>query len=485
MKFDKNNPWLVGIGVGVVSGLMAGLLVGVIFLHREERLKESLRMTRLKFADRCLKAGLAEDALEIYDDVLEREGAKDGNLYAHMRNQTARCYLCLAKKGSETTRNLIRAAVAFEEGIRSLKGKKCSELFYGELELSGTYWSLAWFQEAEANIARAVELFEHVIKAYPELRYSWPVVLMGISPGDDLFTTVDPEFPNIEKDIKKAIQHGEETLKVCTKEKYPIAYALVQGSLGFYHLELAYFEDKTGNLNKSVEEFEEALKIFTAQEYPLNYIDLNSGVALAYLYLSDVSDRINNIGYAIERLERALATANLETYPAKHAQTQQCLAFAYWKLSLSGEQQENLTKAIAYCNNALKVWGESKTPFEYAEAQYLLGNMYFELSRIEQEDVNTAKAVDCFEKAVHAFESCKTDKGTVRYASVQGLLGYVYLNLSRMKDKEVNITKAVKAFERALNVLSAEKQPRVYRRVKRVLQHAKEAEKVAGEEPGK
>jgi len=485
MKFDKNNPWLVGIGVGVVSGLLAGLLVGVIFLHREERLKESIRMTRLKFADRCLEAGLAEDALEIYDDVLEREGEKDGELYAHMRNQTARCYLCLAKKGRETTRNLIRAAVAFEEGIRSLKGKKCSELVYGELELSGTYWSLAWFQEAEGNIAKAVGLFEDVLELYPELEYRAPFPLMGISLGDDLFTMVDREFPNIEKDIKKGIQHGEETLKLCTREKYPIAYALVQTSLGFYHLELAYFEDKTGNINKSVEEFEEALKIFTAQEYPLNHIDLRSSMALAYLCLSDVKNDEENIEYAIRIIKKVVTIATLEKYPYKYAQTQQFLASTYDRLSTVKDKEENITKAIGCCKNALKVYKESDTPFQFGRTQYELGTLYSSISRIREKAINVVKAADCLEKALRAFESCKTDESTVAYASVQESLGYGYLCLSRIKDKEANITKAVEAFEKALKVLSAEKQPRMYQRVRRVLQCAKEAENVAGEEPGK
>lgn len=484
MKFDKNNPWLVGIGVGIISGVLSGVLVGAAFLHREQRIVRNLLATRVKFADKCLKEELAEEALRVYDDILQELQEQDKHLYAYIRNQTARCYLCLAKGGIQKKRNLIRAAVSFEESLRVSGSERSRESIFAELELSGVFWSLSWFQNAEANIAKAVGLFEDVKGIYPELQFTEPFLLMGISPGDDLFR-MDPEFPTIERDIKKVIQHGQETLKICTKEKYPVAYGLVQASLGFYHLELAAFENKTANLSKSIRAFSESLEIFVPDEYPLDYIDLNSSIAIGYLRLSWANDKIENLQRAKETLEKALSLATLEGYPDKYAQSQRALGSVYEELSLLRDEEENLNEAITCWKNALKVYKEDKTPFDYAGVQGQLGSSYLQLSEIKDKDGNISRAVGCFEKALNILESYKEDETAFEYVNVREKLGYMYLYLSMIKDKDINIKNSADSFERALKALNAEKDPIRYKRVKLILQFAKQGGKTKGQQGGK
>lgn len=485
MKFDKNNPWLTAIIGGTIGAILAGLLVGSIFYHREQKQVKTLRERRVNFADKFLKKELPKEALEIYNDVLQKLPAKDKDFYAYIQNQTARCYLNLAKRGNERRRNLIRATVAFEEGLRSYGGQRSKESFLAETDLSATYWSLSWFQDAQANIAKSVELFEDLKKRYPMEIYYHRIVCVGISPGDDFFKP-DPQFPVLEMDIKKAIQHGEETLKVCTLEKYPVAYAMIKGSLGFYHSDFANFGDKIENLNKSIEAFRESLKVFIADEYPMNYADLNANIAIAYLRLSDVHDKSENLQQAIEILDIALGIAKLETCPDEYALIQEVLAMAYQKLSSIKDEENNLIKAITCIKSALRVYKSDENLFEYARAKHQLGNFYSQLSHIKEKDINIIKSVDCFENSLDLLESYKHDKTESKYTSVQELLGYLYLNLSSIKERDINTMKAASSFEKALNVLNAEKDPIGYKRLRLMLEYAKkEVEKHEGEKAGK
>ena len=475
MKLDKNNPWLVGIAAGIISAVVSGLLVGTIFLKREQKFVQRIHRTRVNFANKLLKAELPEEALRIYDDVLHKLPEKDKHLYAHIHNQTARCYLCLARRGDEITRNLIRAAVAFEEGLRAFGSQRSRESIFAEIELSLTYWSLSWFQEAEANIAKSVKLLEDVQKLYPELQLDIPFVRMGIIPSDDMFRRSE-KSPTTEEDLNQHIRFAKATLKVCTIEKYPIAYALVQSNLGFFYLDLADFEDKTANLNESIRAFSESLKIFASDKYPRNYIDLNSSIALAYLKLSDVNDKGKNVQHTIEILGEVLTIANLESYPDKYAHTQEFLGLAYKKLSSVQDEEENLTKAISCCKNALEVCKQDENKFDYGSVQGQLGDIYLRFSTITDKDKNIKNSIDCFEKAINALKVYKPADSIWEGASVHERLGYLYLSLSTIKDKVINMKSAVDSFEKALNALNSEKQPREYERVKSMLSHMKESE---------
>lgn len=480
MKFDRRNPWIIGIGVGIISGVLSGVLVGALFLHREKEIVRNLRLTHVKFADKCLKEGLDEEALRLYDDILEDLQEQDKYLYGYIRNQTARCYLCLAKRGIEKKRNLIRAAVAFEECLRASGSERWRESIFAELDLSGVYWSLSWFQDAEANIAKAVGFFEDVKELYPSLRSTAPFLLMGISPGDDFFI-METEFPTVEKDIKKAIKHGEETLKICTIEKYPVAYGLVQGSLGFYHSRLSYFEDKTANLDKAIGDFSEALKIFSSDKYPCNYIDLKTNISLAYMGLSDVNDEGRNLRSAFQMLKEALSVATLENHADRYAQIQLVLGNVYLNLSSIEDKEENIAKAIICCKNALKVCGSDGTTYEYGSVQAQLGELYLHFSKIKDKDINRKKSADSLKRAINAFEFCKQDRTTCDYKTVQERLGYLYLYLSELEDEDKNIKKFVDSLKRTLNVLDSEKYPLEYKRVSFMLKRA-EKEKGQGKE---
>ena len=461
------------------------MLVGALFLHREKEIVRNLRLTHVKFADKCLKEGLDEEALRLYDDILHELQEKDKYLYTYIRNQTARCYLSLAKRGIEKKRNLIRAAVSFEESLKASGGERMRESIFAELELSGVYWSLSWFQDAEANIAKAVGFFEDVKELYPTLQHSAPFLLMGISPGDDIFT-MDPEFPTLEKDIKKSIQHVEETLKICTKEKYPVAYGLVQASLGFYHLGLADFEDKTENLNKSMREFSEALKIFGPDEYPCNYIDLNTNIALVYLRLSDVNEELKNRQNAFQMLEKALSIATLEDHPDRYAQIHELLVVVSLNLSSVEYEEENISKAINYCKGALRIHERDETTYKYGKLQGELGYLYLHLSKIKNKNINIKKSEDALNRAINTLKVCKKNGPTFCYADVQERLGYLYLYLSEIKNKEKNIKNSIDSFQIALNVLDSENFPLEYKRVSYMLQRAKEEnEKVKSKEASK
>ena len=475
-KRYHNNPWIIGITVGIISGIITGILVGAVFLYREQRIVRELRLTHIRFADKSLKEGLDEEALRLYDDILKKLPDKDMYLYAYIRNQTARAYLSLAKKGIEKKRNLIRSAVAFEECLRVSGSESWRESIFAELELSGIYWSLSWFQDTEANIAKSIGFFEDVLELYPGLRYTTPFPLSGISPGDDLFRG-DPNFPVTQKDIKKSIRHGEETLKICTIEKYPIAYGLVQFNLGFYHMKLANLEDNTAYFNESIRAFKEALKIFIPEEYPLNYIDLNINISLAYLYLSDVNNEGKNMRCALVMLEKALSIATFEDHPNRYAQVNEVLSYVYLKLSSVEEEEGNMIKAISICKNALKVHEQDKTTYEYGSVLGRLGFLYLQLSKIKNKDLHIENSADFLERAINVIKIYNRDIATLDSANVQDRLGQLYLFLSEIKDEENNIKNSVDSFYKALDLLDSEKYPLEYKRVRLMLQNAKNKRK--------
>ncbi|MEM2930854.1 MAG: tetratricopeptide repeat protein, partial [Thermoproteota archaeon] len=66
----------------------------------------------------------------------------------------------------------------------------------------------------------------------------------------------------------KAIKAYEEALKVYTRERFPMDYAMTQNNLGNAYRTLAEVEDKAENCKKAIKAYEEALKIFTEKEFP-------------------------------------------------------------------------------------------------------------------------------------------------------------------------------------------------------------------------
>jgi len=271
--------------------------------------------------------------------------------------------------------------------------------------------------------------------------------------------------------MKVTIRAYEKALKIYTRDKFPLDYAMTHNNLGNAYSNLADVEDKKPNILKAVASYNEALKVYKRDKFPMQYAMTHNNLGTAYSILADVEDKKSNILKAKASFEKALVVYKRDAFPLDYAMTHNNLGTAYRALSDVEDKKPNILKAVASYNEALKVYKRDAFPLDYAMTHNNLGTAYRALSDVENKKPNILKAVASFEKALEIYTR---DELPMQYAMTHNNLGTAYANLADVEDKKPNILKAIASFKKALEIFTEDEFPDKHLLVKENLEIARD-----------
>jgi len=130
---------------------------------------------------------------------------------------------------------------------------------------------------------------------------------------------------------KKAIKAYQEALKVYTRQRFPMDYAMTQNNLGTAYSTLAEVEAKAANCKKAIKAYQEALKVYTRQRFPMDYAMTQNNLGNAYSTLAEVEAKAANCKKAIKAYQEALKFFTEREYTELHrlvaSNLARCLSF--------------------------------------------------------------------------------------------------------------------------------------------------------------
>ncbi|MCJ7728981.1 MAG: tetratricopeptide repeat protein, partial [Sedimentisphaerales bacterium] len=165
-------------------------------------------------------------------------------------------------------------------------------------------------------------------------------------------------------------------------------------------------EARGDNIRKAVEHYTDALKVFNKDEYPVDYATTQNNLGNAYMNLPSATpeEHAKNVRSAIDCYHRALEIYKKDEYPVQYATTQNNLGNTYTNLpSVTAEERaKNVRAAIDCYRAALEIRKKDEYPVEYAMTQNNLGNAYRALPSATPEEraKNVRSAIDCYQRAL-------------------------------------------------------------------------------------
>ncbi len=401
-----NNPWVIGIGVAIISVILSVLASHVYSVYKEKRSSRAIVITKLSDANKKVESGLVEDALDIYislqDEVSEK---KESKIYAEIKHNTGVCYSILATFEDKNI-NLNKAELALQDALKVYTTEKYP-IHYAMTQnsLGNVYNNIAEIRNKEENIEKAIQAYNNALKVYtlkdnPE---EYAFTQNNISSAFLVLSEVKDKLGN----LLKAVQALHEANMVYTRENYPYKYAVTMTNLGNALLSLSTLQDTEKNLLQAVIVHKSALEVLSVEKYPHDFAAAQNNLGVVYIGLSDVRKKKEDLKNALSALEEALKVRTIEQVPFEHSETQDNLGTAYRKLADFEDSDVNLYKAIQYYNEALKIRTITKYPLNYAQTQNNLGIVYHGLSKLREREENLNKAIESYEEALKIYSQAK------------------------------------------------------------------------------
>ncbi|MBO9309888.1 MAG: toll/interleukin-1 receptor domain-containing protein, partial [Chloroflexi bacterium] len=100
--------------------------------------------------------------------------------------------------------------------------------------------------------------------------------------------------------LRRAVECYQRVLRYLTPDSAPLDYAATQNNLGNAYHDLAGVEDRAANLRRAVECYQRALQYRTPESAPLDYAGTQNNLGNAYRDLAELEDRAANLRRAVE-----------------------------------------------------------------------------------------------------------------------------------------------------------------------------------------
>jgi len=304
----------------------------------------------------------------------------------------------------------------------------------------------ALYQLLQANQYKLDENFAEVFRhwASNKLSQKESIQTQDIARTVLTFSMLLWHFPlgNRAINLEITITGCEAVLKVLTRSRFPIDWAMSQLCLGTAYGERIRGE-RTENIEQAIHCFIEGLQVCTRVRFPIVWGKAQYNLGLAYCNRIR-GERSDNLEQAISYFTEALQIYTRWRFPQEWADTQHNLAHVYAE-RIEGDKAENIEQAIHYLTQALQVWNRSRFPEQWANTQYNLGNAYNERIRGDKAE-NIEQAIHCYTQALQERPRSRFPE---QWAMTQNNLGKTYVNRIR-GDKAENIEQAIHCYTQAL-----------------------------------
>ena len=173
-RFDRKNPWLVGIVGGALGAILAGIVLYYYFEHREQKSFITIVKTSVNNADQLLGKNMVNEALVIYVEMSKTVSEKkEPKMYGHIKNNEGICYRKLAIV-SNKEENLTQAIRAFEEALKIRTVEKYPiDYAMTQNNLGIAYSTLSEVRNKEENLTQAICAFEEALTIYTVEKYPY------------------------------------------------------------------------------------------------------------------------------------------------------------------------------------------------------------------------------------------------------------------------------------------------------------------------
>ncbi len=457
MRKIKESPIPKWIAKNVILVIALGLIGSIAFYwyqNLQDKHQATTNMTlNISRADDAFKAGLVDDALTIYDKVLqEYEDYITPRIYAHVNCNMGTCWLLKSNK-NDRKKCLERARTFFTEALKEIKRREFPyEYACVKNNLGITYSLLAEISCAKENLKLAISSFEDAMSvgvqhteqqnldqslmnlalAYTNLsdidskrEYAEKATITyAMIQHKRLMSTDSPFFVDAQNNLAILCSSLFECtgdyayliaaeialtkpLEYYTIEDAPIAYARTLTASAKVFAQQAVFTADLNILNKSINAFEKALAIISKDEYPILYYNTLSNYARFKAFESDLlddeSEKLKAAQSAYSHIQEVIGYFTISKYPLDYATAKKHLGMIYDSLSNIENSEENLRKSIIADEEALEIYTELDYPIEFAELMGNLGYTYSKITWYSNEIGDVEIACQFYEKALTIF----------------------------------------------------------------------------------
>jgi len=208
----------------------------------------------------------------------------------------------------------------------------------------------------------AIEAYEEAINHLNRVPIQYAAAQNNLGNAYCILADVEDKTEN----CKRAIEAFQEALKVRTLDKFPIDYSATQNNMGNAYRRLAEVSKKTDskaeNCKRAIKAHLEALKVRTRDRFPMDYAMTQNNLGVAYQTLARVESQAENCKMAIKACQDALEVYTIDRFPMDYAMTQNSLGNAYKTLAEVEDQGENCKRAIKAYQDALKIYTNEAFP---------------------------------------------------------------------------------------------------------------------------
>lgn len=284
--------------------------------------------------------------------------------YAAAQNNLGSAY-CILADVEDKTENCKRAIEAYKEALKVRTLDKFPiDYAATENNMGNAYSTLAEVEDMAENCKRAIEAYQEALKVRTLEQFPIEYAATQNNMGNAYCQLADVEDKY--KNTMKAIEACQEALKVRTLDKFPIDYAATQNNMGNAYRRLAEVSIKTDskaeNCKRAIKAHIEALKVRTRDRYPMDYAMTQNNLGVDYQRLARVERQAENCKMAIKACQEALEVYAIDRFPMDYAMTQNSLGNAYKTLAEVEHRGENCKLAIKAYQEALKVYTKQIFP---------------------------------------------------------------------------------------------------------------------------
>jgi CHAT domain-containing protein len=258
------------------------------------------------------------------------------------------------------------------------------------------------------------------------------------------FSSLIKEFPlgNRAQNIEISITGLEMTLKIYSREVFPLNWAITQHNLGNAYRD-RIFGDETENIKQGLAFYHNALEVFTPEEFPEDWARTKINLAMAYAQRIR-GKKAYNQELAFANYQDALEVYSREAFPRQWAMIQNNLV----EISIKKAKNKayNGEIAIKYCQSALQVFTREEFPLDWAKSQHNLAAIYLFISKGERLDYLEI-ALTHSQEALQVF---LREKNPYEWAFAQRTLGFIYKEKGEIKSATQSLQLSLEIFTPAL-----------------------------------
>lgn len=215
-----------------------------------------------------------------------------------------------------------------------------------------------------------------------------------------------------EKDLGLAAKHFGNAIKVCGEKGFKKGYYAAKIGLGLMLPELSAGE-RTKNVEESIKALSEGRDYFTKEKNPLAYAIVSNGLGSSYVHLYIIDKRESKyLDMARGYFEEVLSMTSHDKFPVQYGRGQIGLGNVFLYLyGLSGDKLQR-EKALAAFSDARAIFSETFFPADYVSSLFLTTLVY-----VEDDD---------FFKVEKYLDETIDAAGNTKDPRYQGFIGYMY-----------------------------------------------------------